>query len=465
MTNSMRSWLRQGRGAGFLAALNAGGGASDDLLDCVLHDPRWDRQIEARDAYYAQLLISTGTDIEILRRRVVGGKGDADEAEAWLTISVLAEMSRRRAESARRALAEGIEVGPWWRACFDALEAAGGIALVSQVVTVDAVRALVARVDIDDVFDAVATVAAPWEQWATQVPALESVVRDAQGTREVHPMSGPVAWAASRLRAPRVAGELAQISTEQLLAQGRAPGVSDELVRRADPEAGKLLLAAARGGPLAERRAALQTLGNHGVLDLLADAEAFLRWESALAPSERHDHLLRQGYLRYLEALPPKHVLPLARRWFLESWPLSLAGERILSRHATPEDIRMLEAAGVAALGSTDMYRLCSIVEAIGVAGPDSSLALLNEIYDRAPYSHARRRVVSALRACRITGSTRERLTEALWDCEPESRELACGAADEADGAAMARVRTMACDAHEDGRVRDAARKVAALQV
>ena len=68
MASTRTQLLRQGRGAGFLAAIDAGSSASTDLLDCVLHDPRWDRQVEARDDYYAQLLVTTNTSIDAVRR-------------------------------------------------------------------------------------------------------------------------------------------------------------------------------------------------------------------------------------------------------------------------------------------------------------------------------------------------------------------------------------------------------------
>lgn len=99
MSNSRGELLRQGRGAGFLAALDAGNSASADLLDCVLNDPRWDRQVEAREEYYARLLLGINADIEVLCRQVVQAGDEADEADLWLPIGVLAQMSRRGADS------------------------------------------------------------------------------------------------------------------------------------------------------------------------------------------------------------------------------------------------------------------------------------------------------------------------------------------------------------------------------
>jgi len=431
----------------------------------VLDDPRWDRQVEERDDYYARLLLATHTDIDPLRRYILQESHAWDEANFWLPLGALARMSRRGGTSAGDALAEAVRSGPRWRACLDALEAAGGVELIDQVVSAETVQALVARVGIDDVVDAVAVVAAPWESWAERVPVLRSVVRSGAGsTGEARPMSIPVAWAASRLRRPRIPENLPAMSTESLLALGSTPGaasqVSAELTRRKDDRTWRLLSAAAKSGTAEERRVALRALGTHGSTEFLVAAEEFLRRESALAPTERREHRLRRGFLLYLEELPSTHTLPLARRWFSESWPLSLAAELILARHATRDDLQMLETAGAAALASDDMYRLCSIVDAIGKAGPDLSLPLLGEVYEHAPYSYARRRVVEVMSRCGLADPANGYLTEALWDCEPESRELACRALKEPRGPAWMRIAELARDPYEGEEVREAARRV-----
>ncbi|MFC1642743.1 hypothetical protein ACFL5O_08675 [Myxococcota bacterium] len=144
--------------------------------------------------------------------------------------------------------------------------------------------------------------------------------------------------------------------------------------------------------------------------------------------------------------------------------PYFLAAEHILARHATPDDRQMLETAGAAALESSDMYRLCSIVDAVGAAGSEPSLPFLIDVYERAPYSYARRRVVNAMRSRSLTGQTEDYLTESLWDCEPESRELACRAVGKANAIAAGRVAEMAADTYEDDDVREAARGVLRLE-
>lgn len=386
---------------------------------------------------------------------------EGNEADSWLPIGVLAQLSHRGAKSARHAIGEAVRTGARWHACLDALEAAGGAALIDQVVSVQILQALIARVGIEQIADAVAVVAAPWERWAEQVPALRFVVNSAGGFSEARGTSGPVAWAVSRIRKAPVPSNLAEVSTEFLLAQAATPGaaseLSAELARRADANTLRLLSSAAESGTTEEKYVALRALGKHGSTEFISAAGEFLREESALAPTQRHGHRLRQGFVCYLEELSPTRTLPLAREWFCEPWPLSLAAEHILARHATSDDRHMLEVAGAAALENGHMYRLCSIVDALSSAGPEVSLPFLSGVYEQAPYSHARRRVVRAMSCCSFADATKPYLTEALWDCEAESRELACRSTDRSIDFPRARLEEVASDSYEDAGVRDAA--------
>lgn len=60
--------LRSGRGDGYRAALSAA--AVDDVIACVVDDPRWDRQVESRDDYYANLLIRLEDDVQPIVDRI-----------------------------------------------------------------------------------------------------------------------------------------------------------------------------------------------------------------------------------------------------------------------------------------------------------------------------------------------------------------------------------------------------------
>ena len=450
--------LRVGRGAGYLATARAGADASEDLLVCVLHDPRWDRQVESREDYYARLMIATSTDVTALRRRIV----DSDRpnhADLWLPIGVLAAMCRRGSEVARDAIADAVRRGgAQWRACLDALEGAGGRELIREVLAPEDVDALVGHVGVDELADAMTVVRAPWDEWATRVPALRFVAQ-ASARPEVA-TSRPVAWIASRMRGPEIPEQLATLSSAALLALASIPGarrvLSVELARRPDAETRRLLISAATSGSPDERHVALRALGLMGRVDFLDAAEAHLRREST-EPTERRGHHRRVAFLRYLEALPAESTLPLARRWLFEPRPLSLAAELVLARHATPEDRSSLEQAGRAALEASDMVRLSSMVEAIGVAGPDASVPFLIEAYERVPYSYARCRVVNAMSRCERFEGVERHLEESLWDCESESRQIACESVDESKPRVRGMLEEIAGDTFEEEVVREAA--------
>ena len=56
--------LQRGLGSGYLWALDADRAVSHALLvHCVFNDPRWDRQLDDRDDYYATLALDVGLDL------------------------------------------------------------------------------------------------------------------------------------------------------------------------------------------------------------------------------------------------------------------------------------------------------------------------------------------------------------------------------------------------------------------
>jgi len=457
--------LRQGRGNGFRDALGAGHLAAGDVMACVLDDPRWDRQVEQRDEYYARLLLAlAGDDIRALEERILDDAHEDDAADLWLPIGVLAEMVRRGHAQACEAIATAVRRGLRWRACLDALEAAGGETLIGAVVRAHDVEALIAGIDVDDLVAAVQTVAAPWAAWATRVPALR-LVADAKTRHDQQPtaMSGPVHWAAARMRETTNPAITPSTTTAELLELAIAPGASRQVERilqtRTDEATMRLLRKAATTGAPEQRRVSLFILGERGCPDFVTEAEQFLRNESGLSHSERKEHRTRRAFLRYLEQLPAEITLEHARRWFTQPWPLSLAGEGILAQHATRDDRVMLEQAGAAALTSDDMYRLCSAVEALAVFGAIESLPFLAEVYSEAPYSQARRRAATALLPHATHDIARDLILEALWDCEAESRELACGAVSSRELHSARRLAEIADDEFEDPDVRTAVQR------
>lgn len=166
------------------------------------------------------------------------------------------------------------------------------------------------------------------------------------------------------------------------------------------------------------------------------------------------------GYIDYLAALPAAHVLPLARAWFDQPWPLSLAAGDILGRHATADERPLLEAAGAAALASGEMYRLCAILAALEVIADPASIPLLCAVVHAAPYSYARWKALDALVPHLQHPAVDAIFTDALWDSETMARLLACDQADLDSPTVRARLEEIAADDREDKELRALAREM-----
>jgi hypothetical protein len=389
--------LRCGRGAGYRAALSRT--AVDEVLACVVDDPRWDRQVEEREDYYATLLVRMAADVRSIVERIASSDGDAEESSYWLPVGVLAQMARRGHAAAVSGLAQCIRRGQRWRTCLDALEAAGGGALVASVTTASDIEGLLSIVGHDELIAAAQAVEAPWDAWASTRPALRFVAaaRSAR-TAEAKHLSGPIGWLAHRLRAPGSSGVPAHATVSDLLRAANEPGplrpLVDALLRREDVDTSPALRAAAQGEDARPRALAIQVLGRRGCVDYLADAKALLEGPDLAGSSQL---LLRTSYVRYLQALDPALTLPLARGWLCAPWPLSHAAEEILAERATLADRVTLEHVGEAALAAGEMYRLCSMLEGLTLIGAPESVPFLGKAYAEAPYSHARRRALVAL--------------------------------------------------------------------
>lgn len=451
--------LRSGRGDGYRAALSAA--AVDEVIACVVDDPRWDRQVESRDAYYANLLILLNADVQPIVDRITSFGDGAAESTCWLPIGVLAQMARRSHAGAAAGLAVCVRRGRSWRACLDALEAAGGATLVGSVIEPMDVEQLLSSVGAEELADAAQVVEAPWETWALSFPALRFVTAARVGrTAGPKPFSGPVAWLAHRLRVPESADLPERASVAELLRAATKPGpirpIVNALLRRDDQATNLALRAAACAGSARERAVALQVLGRQGCVDYLDDAKEFLAAQTHAA-SNSDESLLRTSFVRYLVAIPPELTLPLARDWLFAHWPLSHAAEQILSRRATFADRRTLEAAGEAALAAGEMYRLCAMLEGLRVVRADESLPFLIQAYAKAPYSHARRRALIALRPHAKDQAVAKLFVESLWDCESESRKIACATVPLNDLAAARRLNALGTDVFEGAEVRRAA--------
>lgn len=86
--DSLLGRLQRGRGLGYRQAL-ATPGADALVLACLAHEPRWDRQTEERDEYYARLVADLGIPADAIPL-------DVDDPDVLLGVAfgVLVELSR-----------------------------------------------------------------------------------------------------------------------------------------------------------------------------------------------------------------------------------------------------------------------------------------------------------------------------------------------------------------------------------
>jgi hypothetical protein len=116
--------LQRGLGTGARWAIAvADSSAQEQILMCVLNDPRWDSQLDQRADYYAQLALRLGMDAEPLEaflKRSEGEDGDQDEA-ASLALDVLIGLAIRGSSEALAAVRRYIEFGDHWAHAIDGL--------------------------------------------------------------------------------------------------------------------------------------------------------------------------------------------------------------------------------------------------------------------------------------------------------------------------------------------------------
>ncbi len=396
--------LQRGRGAGFRAALTAGAGAHEDVLQCLLADPRIDREIESRERYYAELVHALDVPLQPL----------------------VAHLTGREPELGHAVLA-----GTW---------------RLGHAAT----RALLADADSDALLITGVAEQLYGQRWATLVElpprAAKAFLREA--------LADAVCAQSSQQRRLVVSLQ-GEMSVPQLLEFGRQLphgqrwAVVEELCRRGT-EADRIVLAETVTGDLVYDRVrlaarALGTLGDERLLPLALD---YFGREDVFADRARRlpgaDRMRRSALSDYVQHLPVDRQLELAREWHGRGGYFETVAGGVFGEQATPDDRARLEAF-VADHGADDGgWDMIHELDALGRIGDPRSAPLLVEVAVNARYSHARRRALKALAGMQQVPAAVTALHEALWDCEDEAAADACAFLPSLDGAAHARIGTLA---------------------
>lgn len=420
--------LQRGRGAGFLAALADRGAARDEVLRCVLADPRVDALLETRGAYYADLATRLRVDVEPIVRA-------ARDDEESLAVDVLAELAARGQPAATRLLVEPEREPEAAAAVLSILVQHDEWATQNLRLPAAAFLAerLAARGELEHEVEMHGEF---WTRWRQSIECVERAFVDA------------AARAASEAAlAPGPLEDLGRLATEELLARaGR--GACDRQRARAllesrDSASERALLAGLVGtsheAPLLALAA--DTLGSWGDLRLLASAETtFARTDldfSGVANAVERQR--RSALLQYVHALPVATTLPLARAWWPRGGFLRVAAGVLLRRRAEACDRGWLEDHVLRMAGPGSQDTLAEI-EALVHIGDARSLPALIAVAERATHSYARLNALRGIAAHARDARAQDALHEALWDCEDEAVELACKRAELREARTRARI-------------------------
>ncbi|MBL8754686.1 MAG: hypothetical protein JNK15_15385 [Planctomycetes bacterium] len=415
--------LQRGRGAGHAMARHGGTAAHDDILHCLLVDPRVDRQTEQRARYLGELIVAVDLPLEPLLRSL----GSATEA----------------------GLGHDALAAAW------ALGHAPTRALLGDPATPEAVVAgIVACLH--------------GERWArlVEMPAharalwLQLELPDADSTASQRRVAAPTALAALSVHAVlELARGPESVRRDRLLGELCARGDAATRAHLAAVVADDLVLGRVR---LAAR--ALGLLGDERLLPLAEDL--FGRPDVFEDPTRRlpADLRMRRACLAdYTRHLPAAIALPLARAWHGRGDYFTTVAGTLFELHATAADRARLEAF-VAANAPQGGITILDELDALARLGDPASVPLLCDVAATATYSLARARAITALTRMAHAPAAQQVLREALWDCEDEASATACAFVIGPDAAAADRIRALAASPLVDDELAGRAQRSAATR-
>lgn len=452
--------LQRGLGAGYLWALDADRTVSHALLmHCVFNDPRWDRQLDDRDDYHATLAL----DLQLHTGALELWLRDSDEDIPDTTYDVLGMLGRmavRGHPEARRVLREYVAYGRYWQRALDQLigdydaprtalpwpQAVAGLdaVLVERFVDDDALAEALAGLDPRE---------RPWTMWSVENPRIaRAFALEQEGA--VPAPGAPARRRSSRERTMPPRARPREMSTSELLQiaeDSRWTQIADELAARRAPEDVRELLRAANDPGVPMRRAAILALGRQGRRELLEIAEQHTK-------AERNK--LQGAIALALEAMPLSQTRALAHDWLQSpDWARRRKAAGMLATWSEDEDLAAARRALERELDEGlegDVYVICSLAQALGRSGVHGPFVELQQAYEQIPYSYGRRYVVAALAASDPTFDG-DVAVECLWDCEAETRRLACGYVDRRVRLAAQRLEELVADEAQAASVRAAA--------
>lgn len=399
--------LQRGRGEAFLALLEMSGNEAVELVwQCIVHDPRWDLQVESRAVYYAKLAREHGLDIGRLAPRSC--PVPVEDVDQRLVIEVLAVLAAGGSNDAAQVLLDHVAAGANWDdAIFEISRLPGEWwrelpAILDGRFDNEECTAIVRRSRQD----------IPWEQLALDHGWVASGI-------DFFGKDGSVSESPDA-RPPSMDSPI-----EDLLAHEWSYTIPKRLLHRLTtmirPGEREILVAAVEKSSTNYVVAFRALSGLDGPIGLAA-AERILR--------EDKSGRRRAEAIRYVRTLSSEHTLELARRWIAEPDGRANAAQGVFERHAEKSDLPVLRGAFAEAWLSRDFYTLCSHVDSLARLADPESWEKIATIYEESEYSYARHRAALALVSIDQPRFVQLYARAALWDCEEGIQELAADLVD-----------------------------------
>ena len=374
---TFRGQLQRGRG---IAARRAPAerGADAVVYECVIRDPRWDRQTDDRAGYLAGLIRDLDLSLAPVEQHLATFDGE-DAEGVGLALDVLALLPLAGRRDAAPIVWRYAARGKHWQTVLESITGSGAWQKFPELW--DGLGADIAASHDDDQLKDAIWVAEPWATFARSQPRIRRLLEEARALqRPTRPVGRPPGW--------------------------------QQKMRGAPIEA--LLAAVAAGGP--ERRRALAELGRLGedlVLDLAED------------PGLRNAAGWIPGMSPALRSLGPTAVQR-ARRWAQGADSmLAQFGEQVLAEHGQDRDIPVLLAALQHAADDQEWGAAEVPARGLGRLRAVQAAGALASAWENTVHSRAREAFLDGLRGCapQTAGTFAE---EGLYDCEPTVRDLAC---------------------------------------
>lgn len=474
---SLLGMLQRGRGKGYLLALETPPEQVWPLLiECVTNDPRLDKQLEEREAFYAPLISATGMGLEALRSHLKD-HDSTDERPDWMlgaramgiielgiTLTTLAFLAESGNGEAIAILREYVAYGRRWPQVVQELHAAevlDGIdeAIYRRIRSDQDVRTRFVKKVKED-WDwycrhdeetrpgsgLLLPICEPWKTFCEKNPDLAGCFARI-GINYDHPPAPPEKMTEAEVKALSLDGMFACVDGST---KARFAWFLPEKVSAGDEE---LLLKHASSHDKYRMMLAFRGLGHVGT------QKAFEVLKSYIEAAENADRDVRSYAYHAVETLPPELTLETARVWFQsDQHHLQIPAGGILAQHATLDDVPMLiEALRTPETIRCEDFRLYDTLSALALFDGIGPIPELETVFCEVACCFYRYDAAVAMDVTAPVHFQSEYAFECLWDCHHETRALGCKTVPLAIPRVLGRLQELAADENESDDVREAA--------